>query len=309
MKPLCTVAFVGLLVAPSAALAQAADDAAFTRKQDVVYGRKFGTALTMDVFTPRKPNGAAVVWVVSGGWVSSHAAINPGAIKEFLDRGYTVFAVCHGCQPKFTIPEILDDLHRAVRFIRHHAKEYGIDPERIGITGGSAGGHLALMQGTAGDKGKADAKDPIDRASSRVQAVACFFPPTDFLNYGGKDKFALDGLLARFKAPFDFREFDAKAGVFVPVGDREKVLAISRQVSPITHVSADDAPTLIVHGDADVLVPIGQAEAIVAKLKEAGVPAELVVKKGAAHGWKGMEKDRATMADWFDKYLRPAGPK
>jgi acetyl esterase/lipase len=287
-----------------AAFVPAADDAPFSRKEDVVYGRKFGTALTLDVFTPRKPNGAAVIWVVSGGWVSSHQAINPGPIKPYLDRGYTVFAVCHACQPKFTLPEILEDMHRAVRFIRYHARDYGIDPDKIGITGGSAGGHLSLMQGTAGDQGKPDAKDPIDRTSSRVQAVACFFPPTDFLNYGGKDKFALDTILTRFKAPFDFHEFDAKAGVYVPVTDKEKVRELCRKVSPISHVSPDDPPTLIIHGDADQLVPIQQAEIMVAKLKEAGVPAELVVKKGAAHGWKGMDKDAEMLADWFDKYLR-----
>ena len=101
-----------------------------------------------------------------------------------LKRGYTVFAVVHGSQPRYTIPEIVADMNRAVRFIRYHAADYHIDPDRIGITGGSAGGHLSLMQGTAGDKGNPDAKDPIDRTSSRVQAVACFFPPTDFLNYG-----------------------------------------------------------------------------------------------------------------------------
>ena len=120
-----------------------ADEPAFTRKEDVIYGRKYGTALTMDVFTPKEnANGAAIVFCVSGGWFSSHEAINPGFINEFLGRGYTVFAVVHGSQPKFTIPEVITDMHRAVRFIRSHAKDYNIDPDRIGITGGSAGGHL-----------------------------------------------------------------------------------------------------------------------------------------------------------------------
>ena len=115
------------------------DDASFTRREDVIYGRKFGTALTMDVFTPKQnPNGAAVIVVVSGGWFSAHEAVNPGFAQEFLNRGYTVFAVVHGSQPKFTIPEVVQDMHRAVRFIRYHAKEYNFDPERIGITGGSA---------------------------------------------------------------------------------------------------------------------------------------------------------------------------
>ena len=188
-------------------LAAAAD---FTRKEDVVYGRKFGTALTMDVFTPKaNANGAAIVWVVSGGWFSAHEAINPAPIDEFLKRGYTVFAVVHGSQPRFTIPEIVEDMNRAVRFIRYHAADYHIDPDRIGITGGSAGGHLSLMQGTAGDTGNPDAKDPIDKTSSRVQAVACFFPPTDFLNYGKPARMRIGrGVLKGFKPPFDFHEQD-----------------------------------------------------------------------------------------------------
>jgi acetyl esterase/lipase len=280
----------------------------YTRTEDVIYGRKFGTALTLDVFVPRKnANRAAVVLVVSGGWFSDHAAIaSLMSNSELIKRGYTVFAVVHGSQPRFLIPEAVADLNRAVRFIRYHAKDYHIDPDRIGITGGSAGGHLSLMQGTAGDLGNPEAKDPIDRTSSRVQAVACFFPPTDFLNYGGSGKyaFASDGVLKDFRVVMDLREFDPRTKLLERVTDEKKILDAARKVSPITHVSSDDPPTLIIHGDADKLVPIDQAEAIVAKLKEAGVPAELIVKKGAAHGWPGMDKDVPKLVDWFDKYLK-----
>src|SRR5207244_4472254 len=102
-------------------------------------------------------------------------------------------------------------------------------PDRIGITGGSAGGHLSLMMGTSGNAGNPKAKDAVDRASSRVQAVACFYPPTDFLNYGEKGKIALGrGTLSNFKAPFDFHELDKKAGRFVPITDEERILAIGR---------------------------------------------------------------------------------
>jgi acetyl esterase/lipase len=286
----------------------AADEPSFTRKADVIYGRKHGTALTLDVFTPTKgAHGAALVFVVSGGWFSAHDAINPssGWIQEFTRRGYTVFAVVHGSQPKFTIPEILQDVHRAVRFIRYHAKDYGIDPERIGITGGSAGGHLSLMQGTAGDTGDPKAKDPIDRTSSRVQAVACFFPPTDFLNYGEPGKDAIGrGTLANFRVAFDVREFDPKTKALERLTEETKILELGKRISPVTHVTSDDAPTLIIHGDADKLVPIQQAEVLIAKLKEAGVPAELVIKKGAAHGWPRMQDDFPTLADWFDRYLK-----
>ena len=282
-----------------------AADETFTRTEDVIYGRKFGTALTLDVFTPKQnANGAAIIWVASGGWFSSHDWVNAGAAGEYLKRGYTVFAVVHGSQPKYTIPEVVEDMHRAVRFIRSRADQYKIDPNRIGITGGSAGGHLSLMQGTAGTAGKPDAKDPVDRFSSRVQAVACFYPPTDFLNYGKPGENAIGrGVLKDFRAPFDFHEMDAKTKSFVPVTDEEQILTIGRNISPVNHVTADDPPTLIIHGDADFLVPIQQAEIIIDKLKQAGVTAELVVKKGAAHGWADMGKDVVTFGDWFDKHL------
>lgn len=285
----------------------AEDAPAYTRQEDVIYGRKFGTALTLDIFRPKEnANGLGIVFCVSGGWFSVHDMkwIEP-TLPSLIHRGYTVFAVVHGSQPKFTIPEVLQDMHRAVRFIRFQAKDYGIDPERIGITGGSAGGHLSLMQGTAGDLGDPKSKDPIDRVSSRVQAVACFFPPTDFLNYGKPGELAIGrGTLANYSAPFDFHVLEPKQKKFVPITDEEKIKEIGRQISPITHVTADDPPSLIIHGDKDLLVPMQQAEIIVEKLKAAGVEAKLVVKPGAAHGWKDMTADRAQIADWFDQHLK-----
>ena len=303
MSKLCLVAclIASLLTARHAGAA----DENFTRTEDVIYGRKFGTALTLDVFTPKtNPNGGVIILAVSGGWFSAHEAINAGFFNEYLKRGYTVFAVVHGSQPKFTIPEVLEDMHRAVRYIRSRAADFKIDPERIGITGGSAGGHLSLMQGTAGTPGDPDAKDPVNRFSSRVQAVACFFPPTDFLNYGKPGEIALgNGILKDFRATFDFREYDNGVRAFVTITDENKRLEIGKQISPVNHVSSDDPPTLIIHGDADALVPIQQAQSIIDKLKEVNVPCELVVKPGAGHGWANMLSDIPTLADWFDKYL------
>jgi acetyl esterase/lipase len=300
--------FVVLLLLGSLCPAESlvADEPNYTRKEDVIYARKFGTALTLDVFTPKKnANGAGVVFAVSGGWYSNHGSINIGYLREFLDRGYTVFAVVHGSQPKFTIPEILDDMHRAVRFVRHHAKTHGVDPDRLGISGGSAGGHLSLMIGTTGKDGNPDAKDPVDKESSRVQAVACFYPPTDFLNYGKKDELALgSGTLAAYKAPFDFTEFNTKTNSFDPVTDAEKRLAIGKRISPIYHVSGRTPPTFIMHGDKDLLVPYQQAESMIEKLKEAKVPCKLETKKDAAHGWPALDKDIKHFADWFDEHLK-----
>jgi acetyl esterase/lipase len=303
-----TLLLLGFGIVPCVAAGQAfaQNEKPFDQKVDVVYGRKFGTALTMDVFTPKSnANGAAIVWVVSGGWFSAHESINPGFIAEPLKRGYTVFAVVHGSQPRFTIPEIVKDMNRAVRFIRYHANDYHIDPDRIGITGASAGGHLSVMQGTAGDTGDKSAKDPIDQTSSRVQAVACFFPPTDFLNYGKPGEVALGcGVLKGFKPPFDFHEQDPNTKVFVRITNLDKILEIGRQISPFYHASSDDPPTLIIHGDADFLVPIQQAEIVLEKLKSSGVETKLVVKKGAGHGWPDLLKDLVIISDWFDAHLK-----
>jgi acetyl esterase/lipase len=290
--------------------AEFADPYPYTRRRDVIYGRKGGAALTMDVFTPKKgAKGIAIVHPVSAGWISNQKVMDSPLFSFFIDepvkRGYTVFAVCHSSQPDFPIPQAIADMNLAVRYIRHHARDFAIDPQRIGVLGASSGGHLALMLGVAGDAGDPHASDAVERTSSRVQAVSCFFPPTDFLNYGeqGKFAFAEDGMLAELRTAIDVREFDKRTKRLERISDREKVEELCRQVSPVTHVSAAAAPTLILHGDADKLVPIQQSELMIAKLKRAGVPAELMVKKGKPHLWSGMNYDMVTLLDWFDKQL------
>jgi acetyl esterase/lipase len=284
--------------------AWAEDRPAAKRTRDVIYGRKFGLAMTMDIFQPANPNGAGVILVISGGWFSNPEAFPPAWADLFLNRGYTVYAVAHGSQPKFTIPEIVEDLHRAVRFIRAHAKEYQVDPNKLGIMGISAGGHLSCLMGTSGRSGNPKATNPVDRESSKVQAVAAFCPPTDFLNYGEKGK---EMLRRSFQPPFtaatDYMEFDQGKAVYVPLTDEAKVRAITRAISPIAHVTAESAPTLILHGDKDRVVPIQQAETLIARLKEVGVPAELVVRKDAGHVWPTMLQDFSLCADWFDRQL------
>ena len=275
-----------------------AEDAKFKRTEDVIYGHKMGVALTMDVFQPEKPNGYGIVFVVSGGWFSFREGISLPMYDGFLKSGYTVFAVVHGSQPKFQIPEIIEDMNRSVRFVRANAKKYNINPDKIGVTGGSAGGHLSLILGTQGRKGDPVAKDPIDRESSAVQCVACFFPPTDFLNYGKPGESALgEGILEKFKPAFGD----------VPK-EREAKEKFGKRISPIYSVTSNTPPVLIIHGDADNLVPIQQAQSFLDKAKEKGVKTKLITKPGQGHGWKEWIGDFAQFTAWFDEHLRGIKP-
>jgi len=284
-----------------------------TRKADVIYARKHGTALTMDVIVPPKPNSAAVIWVVSSGFNSHHAWVEgpqfAAKMSVLLNRGYTVFAVVHGSVPKFTVPEYYADIRRAIRFIRHHAKSYNVDPNRIGISGASAGGVISLMMGAAAEEGDPKARDPVDRESTRLQAVGCFFPASDLLHFQ-EDGGTVLPVAARHghAASYKFCDFDPKTKVYIPITNQKRILKLLAEYSPLTHVTADDAPMLIVHGEADKLVPLFQASKMIDKLAAAGVKAQLVVAKGKGHGWADMwTNEMKQVADWFDVHL--AAPK
>jgi len=277
------------------------------RVSDVIYGRKDGMALTMDVFKPPKPNGAAVIWAVSGGFHSSHRHIAGQGFEHrmqpFLRRGYTVFAVLHGSAPKYEMREITADMHRAVRFIRRHAEDFGIDPKRIGISGASAGASLALLIGTKGGPGDPKAADPVDRQSSRVQAVACFYPGTDWVNFLGEGVDCLEitqrrGLIEGFR----FREYDPEQKEHVLITDPERVQKILRDYSPVNWATPESAPALMIHGEQDVMPPTHSTR-MAEKLRAAGVAAEVIIKKGQGHGWSNQGEDMERLADWYDKHL------
>ena len=303
MKKLFSIAL--WIVALSTYLAQAQtvavsaqSNAPVTRIEDVIYGRKAGTALTLDVIQPAKPNGYGIAYMESGAWYSGHEMVRPEMFRAFTDRGYTVFAVVHGSQPKFPIAEIVPDIQRAIRFIRHNAAKYGVDPNHLGISGASSGGHLSLTIAVKGGDGKADARDPVDRESSAVQGVACFFPPTDFLNYGETNRDAVGfGPLQNFKSAFGSRSDTAE-------GRQE----LGHEISPIYFVHSNMPPILIIHGSADKLVPVSQSEQFVKRCEESGVTAKLIVREGKGHGWLYLESDLRVCADWFDEYLRGVKP-
>ncbi|MEI7652166.1 MAG: alpha/beta hydrolase [Verrucomicrobiota bacterium] len=269
------------------------------RTTDVIYTKHDGVALTMDVFTPAKPNGAAIVKIVSGGWNSNHKGISDGGWTKY---GYTTFVVVHGTQPRFHIDEIVGDLQRSVRFIRANAQKFGIDPNKIGVTGGSAGGHLSLMLATRVTPANAKAVDPVDRVSSEVNAVACYYPPVDFLNWA-KDGDSKEGI-----GPLTTR-----APAFGPIVDTaEGRDRAGHELSPFYWINSKQPPVYIVQGDADPLVPYSQALRFLAKATEVGAKAEVLIRMGGGHGgWVEMADDNVRMSEWFDLQLlgkQPAQP-
>jgi fermentation-respiration switch protein FrsA (DUF1100 family) len=276
---------------------------------DVVYGHKAGMALTFDVYRPRTSNGAAVISVLSGGWQSSweslrqfeeaadgsYRLIAADAIAKasgilpshsyvgLLDKGFTIFAVRHGSSPTFGMPDIVADMRRAVRFIRRAAPAYGITPDRIGLWGGSAGGHLSLLVGTSAEIANAKVTDDFEKGPARFAAIVAYAPPTDLVTQS--EYWKKDGT----------RRFPAV----------EMDVAEQRLYSPLPYVSPDDPPTLIVHGNKDTTVPVAQGRTMYEALTKAGVPTRLLVIEGAGHGFFGEDAKRvnAEMVNWFEQYL------
>jgi acetyl esterase/lipase len=299
----------------------AAETPPHTCTRDVIYGRKAGLALTMDVFRPKEmANGAALIWLRSGDWMSGGQAFDPTLVTDFLGRGYTVFAVCHGSCPAFPLDEIVPDIHRAVRYVRHHAGEYQIDPERLAIFGVSSGGHLAAHVGVSGGKGPGFPRpdfsgvgryDPIERESSKVAAFVSFCGPMDLLNYEADGKSILEfrlppeirqkAKIERISAPFEFRDYNRKACLFSRVTDEREVKRRMKALSPASLVSDSSAPGLIVHGDKDINVPVRQAEALAGRMRAAGVWVDLVIRKGVDHGVYHWGEDNKFVAEWLDK--------
>lgn len=265
----------------------------FQRTDGIVYGHRDGHDLTIDILKPSKPNGVGVMLIVSGGWKSGTNSFRAWMVAPLLRHGYTVFPIFHLSQPQDTVQEINEDINHAVRFIRYHAHEYGIDPKRLGVTGGSAGGHLSLMLVTRGGPGPADATNAVDRESSAVQAAAIFYPVTDLLNLGNSTENLHNG-----GPPKSFMKS------FGPNATNPAVWkVIGRNLSPIDFVHSNMAPTLIYHGDADTLVPLDQSQRYQAAAKKLGCIVKLVIHHGGHHGWLSMVWDIQKFADWFDKYL------
>ncbi len=256
---------------------------------DVIYGRKDGMALTLDVIRPANPNGAGILWIQSGGWYSgwTDPKVWSKNAAPFLKSGFTLFIVRHASAPKYTVPEAVEDVRRAVRFIRMKAKDYGVNPERLGALGGSAGGHLALMLATTGDDGDPRAKDAVLRQPSRIACAVALYPPTDLRGWTTDPPEEIKKIPA-LKPPLTF--------------DAKKEAA----VSPLLHVTSRSAPALMIHGDKDALVPIEHSKNLLAKMEKAKVIARLITIEGAGHSFTPEQSKtiiQPAMLNWFEAHL------
>ena len=259
---------------------------------NVIYGMYSGLALLMDVYKPAQPNGYGIIFISGSGWHTSEEwGVEPlakgGQTKLYapvlVKAGYTVFSLSHRAAPRFRYPAAVEDAQRAVRFVRHNAQRFGIRPERIGAVGGSSGGHLALMLGTLDGAGDPTSKDPVSQTSAKVQCVVARAAPADLATM------ASAATVASFLGgPPPFRS--------------------PAPASPVTYVSADDPPTLLIHGDADKSVPYDQSERMLALLTKAGVTSKLLRIPGGGHGPTFADVPNppdymGEMIAWLNKYL------
>ena len=267
-------------------------------ERNVVFGMYSGLALLMDVYYPENPNGYGIVFISGSGW-TRELGLDATPLKEsgqeeiyavpLAAAGYTVFGINHRASPRFRHPAHLEDAQRAVRFVRHHADEFGIDPERIGGMGGSSGGHLVSMLGVLDGGGAGEDASPVNRESAKVQVVVARAAPTDLTLSSPRNVHPL----------FGFR----RAPRTDSVEHRRFVAA-----SPVTHVTADDPPVLLIHGDADDVVSYENAEVMKAALEKTSVPVDLLRIPGAGHGptFPGAVNPPdyiGAMVDWFDRHL------
>ena len=270
--------------------------------RNVVYGMYSGLALLMDVHQPEQPNGIGLIHVSGSGW-SAPLSLDARPLKEaghvriealpLVQRGYTVFTVNHRATPRFQYPAAVEDVQRAVRFVRLNAARFGIDPDRIGAIGGSSGGHLVSMLGVLPGEGDAQAESEIDRVSAKVQCVVARATPSDLVG-----SMATSGAVALL--------LGIRLRPGADPGSRE--MRIAREASPITHVTADDPPLLLVHGDQDDIVPYALSERFRERLAKTGVRTDLIKVSGAGHGpgFPGAEQapDMGRWAgEWFDAHL------
>ncbi len=269
-------------------------------ENNVVYGMYSGLALLMDVYHPEKPNGYGVIFVAGSGW---HASLDHDAVAlkdtqiqiwgpPLVQAGYTVFAINHRAAPGFCYPAAVGDVERSVRFVRHHAKRFGVNPDRLAGVGGSSGAHLVGLVAMLGAGGLADNPDVVNREPATLQAVV--------LRAG---RFELrTAPIGEAAASF--------MGVLPRDAPSQKLCA---RASPIAHVAPSAPPTLLLHGDSDDVVRFEESVAMEKALRDAKVPVRLVRVAGGEHGptfgvsgkpHGQLPETLIEMVRWLDRHLK-----
>jgi acetyl esterase/lipase len=257
---------------------------------DVEFANPDGQHLQLDLARPKSGDGPfpAVVCIHGGGFRAGSRKGYDGLCLRLAQHGFVACTVSYRLAPKYQFPAAVNDVKEAIRWVRANAKKYNIDPDRIGVTGGSAGGHLAQFLGVTADvRGFEGTGANLDK-SSRVACVVNYYGPSDFTKSYGKS---------------------VDAAQVLPLwlgGNLEQARARHIEASPLYWVTPHAAPTLCIHGTKDNYVAHEQAVWIMDRLQAAGVEAELLTLEGAGHGFKGEDAERAekAMFAFLDKHLK-----
>ncbi|MBE3584306.1 MAG: alpha/beta hydrolase [Limnochordaceae bacterium] len=270
--------------------------------RDLTYATVNGKALLLDLYLPPEPAGPLplIVWVHGGAWRSGSKE-NPRLALEMVYRGYAVASINYRLSQEAVFPAQIQDVKAAIRWLRANSSTYGLDPERIGAWGSSAGGHLVALLGTSGGVDLFDQGGGNYDQSSRVQAVVDFYGPTDFLQINSM----MEAGSLRDRPSAAYSALSLLLGG--PIRDN---LDKAAAASPITYITPDDPPFLIVHGKQDRTVPYQQSVIFYDALRRAGVEATLVILPEAQHGGPAFSDPQLLeqIADFFDRHLQQAQP-
>jgi len=234
-----------------------------------------------------------VVWVHGGAWRKGDKG-SPRGLDRLLEAGFAVASINYRLSQHAQFPAQLEDCKAAIRWLRAHAGDYGYDPDRIGIWGGSAGGHLVALVGTTAANRQFDV-GPHQDVSSAVQAVCVWFGPTDFSKMDEQ---------AGERGPFQHDAADSPESVLIG-GPVQEHPARVQAANPVTYVTPEAPPFLIMHGDQDFLVPVGQGELLDQALRKVGAEVTFEVIKGAGHGFGGQARDlEPRVVEFFREQLK-----
>jgi acetyl esterase/lipase len=248
---------------------------------NVVYASPGGKNLSLNLVVPRiGDNFPIIIWIHGGGWYSGTKESSP--LLPLVQEGYAIASIDYRLSTEAPFPAQIGDCKAAVRWVRSNAAHYHLAPNRIGVIGFSAGGHLAALLGTSGGVAALEGNEGNPGVSSRVQAVVDGFGPSDFVSMDRE--WSARGDAAPGLPPYHGQLKPREALAALLGGPVESKLDLAKEASPLTYVNAGNPPFLILHGDHDQTVPISQSVTLTNALKQAGVPVELEIAPNAGHG-------------------------